>query len=170
MPIWEWIWHFSWLAAAYLFLWQVVRATRNWIQIPAVPDRSAASEPAISPDRGTGTQMEQIARILVLQGNLIVRGAEKPVKAGEELHFPLTGDQAHVGRSPENDVRVPDSYVSARHLRIYKDAGRVYVQDLGSRNDTFINEKRLTSPEALDPGDEIRLGETRLRWLGWFNS
>ncbi|MBE3577345.1 MAG: FHA domain-containing protein [Limnochordales bacterium] len=170
MPIWEWVWHFSWLAAAYVFLWQVVRATRSWTQIPATPVRSVASEPAVAPSRGSEEQTQQTARILVLQGNLSVRGADNPIEAGEELHLPLAENQVYIGRGPENDVQVHDAYVSSRHLRMYAEAGMVYVQDLGSRNGTFVNNKRLTAPVALDAGDEIRLGETRLRWLGCFNS
>lgn len=170
MPIWEWVWHFSWLAAAYVFLWQVVRAARGWTGMSAPIDRSLVIASPVSRANGTGGQRQRIARFLVLRGSLVVRGLDEPIGSGEELQLPVAENGFRAGRSLENELQIPDPYVSSRHLRIYFEAGRVYVQDLNSRNGTLVNGKRLIGTAALDPEDEIRLGETRLRWLGWSDS
>jgi hypothetical protein len=72
-----------------------------------------------------------------------------------------------VGRAPDNDVVVMDSTISGHHLLIQSTGGRVNAHDLGSRNGTFLGEKRLEgAPTALEHGAELRLGpDVRIRVL-----
>lgn len=49
--------------------------------------------------------------------------------------------------------------VSVRHAELRFTGGTWYVADLGSRNGTFLNERRLDHPAAIASGDSIRLGE-----------
>jgi len=55
--------------------------------------------------------------------------------------------------------------VSRRHAKIIRREGRVFIEDLGSINGTFLNRKKLTPyfPRVLKNGDELRLGELILR-------
>jgi pSer/pThr/pTyr-binding forkhead associated (FHA) protein len=55
-----------------------------------------------------------------------------------------------------------DSQLSRRHARLYVDAGQLHVEDLGSTNGTFVNDRRLTAPQRLQTGDRVRCGKTRL--------
>jgi pSer/pThr/pTyr-binding forkhead associated (FHA) protein len=48
--------------------------------------------------------------------------------------------------------------VSRRHARIVVAGGQATLEDLGSKNGTFLRGKRLTSPAVLSDGDEILLG------------
>jgi len=40
----------------------------------------------------------------------------------------------------------------------------MYIEDLGSTNGTYLNERQLTRPEQLQPSDTIRIGETEYRY------
>jgi hypothetical protein len=44
-----------------------------------------------------------------------------------------------VGRSSQNDIQISDAYVSRRHMRISRRDGRYFIEDLKSRNGTFVN-------------------------------
>jgi diguanylate cyclase (GGDEF)-like protein len=63
-----------------------------------------------------------------------------------------------VGRGEEAHLRIVDDGVSRRHARFLLTGDKVVVEDLGSRNGTFVNEVRVLTPVQLREGDRIRLG------------
>jgi DNA-binding winged helix-turn-helix (wHTH) protein len=67
-----------------------------------------------------------------------------------------------LGRGLEAALRIDMDGVSRRHARIVADGGRFTLEDLGSKNGTYIRERRLEGPEELADGDAIRLGRTGL--------
>ena len=67
-----------------------------------------------------------------------------------------------VGRAPECDIKVDDTYASQQHARLFGRQGGWYVEDLGSTNGTFVNDQRLAAPALVQPGDKIRVGTTML--------
>lgn len=68
-----------------------------------------------------------------------------------------------VGRSSDADIPLADPEASRRHAAFQAAAGALYVTDLGSRNGTFLNGKRLSSEGIeLKIGDHIDVGNTRL--------
>jgi DNA-binding winged helix-turn-helix (wHTH) protein len=67
-----------------------------------------------------------------------------------------------IGRDPGVAVRIDAPGVSRRHARILAEGGRFTLEDLGSKNGTYRNEKRLSPSAELADGDEIRLGQTLL--------
>lgn len=74
-----------------------------------------------------------------------------------------------VGRSQENAIVINDAMVSRRHLQIvHDDQGKTSVVDLGSANGTFVNGKRISCETRLNPGDELRIGNTVLNWQQYF--
>ena len=74
--------------------------------------------------------------------------------------FPLTQAPITIGRQPDCTIVLADPQVSRQHATISYQAGRYIVQDLGSANGTFINERRVAAPQALRDGDQLRLGNT----------
>jgi pSer/pThr/pTyr-binding forkhead associated (FHA) protein len=76
----------------------------------------------------------------------------------------LEVDQAGIslGRSSDNRVVLDDPGASYRHALIRHEGDGYRIEDLGSRNGTWVNDKRLTGRHALEDGDEIRVGNTRL--------
>jgi DNA-binding winged helix-turn-helix (wHTH) protein len=74
----------------------------------------------------------------------------------EEL--PLHEGENVVGRGDEADVTIDAGAVSRRHARIVVDSGAVTVEDLGSKNGTLVSDARISGPEYVRDGDEIRFG------------
>lgn len=75
----------------------------------------------------------------------------------------LDGDRTTVGSALSNDVVVDsDPSVSRLHAVFERYAPGWCVRDLGSSNGTFLNGGRLTGERVLRPGDEVRVGRTRL--------
>jgi sigma-B regulation protein RsbU (phosphoserine phosphatase) len=69
-----------------------------------------------------------------------------------------------IGRSSVNDLPISDKMLSRQHARIVRDSdGSLTVEDLGSRNGTFLNGDRLTTVQALKPGDRITVGGVTLK-------
>jgi hypothetical protein len=58
------------------------------------------------------------------------------------------------------DVNLADDEVSRRHAEIRTSGGSLGIEDLGSTNGTFVNEKRITGLTVLSHGDTVRLGGT----------
>jgi predicted component of type VI protein secretion system len=79
---------------------------------------------------------------------------------GRELALP---SGAHLlGRVPEASVRIDSASVSRHHARItVSDAGSS-IEDLGSKNGTFLNGTRVTGSQPLRDQDEVRLGRVRV--------
>jgi len=67
-----------------------------------------------------------------------------------------------LGRVDEGVAWLESPTVSRRHARILVSDGRATLEDLGSKNGTFLHGKRLTSPSPLSDGDEILLGRVRM--------
>lgn len=67
-----------------------------------------------------------------------------------------------IGRSNDAGVALRDPEVSRRHARLSSYEGVVYVEDLGSRNGTFLNGRRITEAIEVREGDEIDVGTTRI--------
>jgi hypothetical protein len=79
--------------------------------------------------------------------------------------FRIAGDEAHVGRGYDNDVIVDDPYVANRHVRVFRDeAGRLIVEDAGSKNGLFLDRDSVRQARIVIEGDRpIRIGHTQLR-------
>jgi DNA-binding winged helix-turn-helix (wHTH) protein len=63
-----------------------------------------------------------------------------------------------LGRLDDGVAWLESPTVSRRHARILVSGGRAKLEDLGSKNGTFLRGQRLTSPAGLSDGDEILLG------------
>jgi diguanylate cyclase (GGDEF)-like protein len=70
-----------------------------------------------------------------------------------------------IGRSRAVDIRIDDTGVSREHCRIVRRDGRVFIQDLESRNGTLLNGSPITSM-PLAPGDRIQLGANAVLQYG----
>ncbi len=68
-----------------------------------------------------------------------------------------------VGRSATNTIVVPDTFASADHAIISWRGGQWWLEDLGSRNGTQINDIVVTAPIVLGAGDVISIGQVKLK-------
>jgi pSer/pThr/pTyr-binding forkhead associated (FHA) protein len=81
----------------------------------------------------------------------------------EGKSLPLKGPIV-VGRQPGVKLRLSDVKVSREHSKIFEQGGEWFVVDLNSRNGTLVNDAPVTR-RALHDGDEITIGETRMRFV-----
>src|SRR6185503_10616260 len=65
---------------------------------------------------------------------------------------------AVIGRAPNVELRVEDDGISRTHARIRAETVRAWVEDLKSRNGTFVNGTRITATTELHDGDKIQVG------------
>ncbi len=80
--------------------------------------------------------------------SLILRNREVPLRKGETL----------LGRGRGVTIRLQQKGVSRRHARIWIRDGEATIEDLGSKNGTYLRGERIASPARAVDGDEIRLG------------
>jgi len=84
---------------------------------------------------------------------------------GQELRKQvLEGDEVVIGRARTNHVSLPNSSVSGKHARLYRDNGRWLIADEHSTNGTFLNGRPVEGPTPIADGDQINVGSFRL-WL-----
>ncbi|HUJ51626.1 MAG TPA: sigma 54-interacting transcriptional regulator [Bryobacteraceae bacterium] len=78
--------------------------------------------------------------------------------------FPLPEGEFSVGRHASNNLCVEETAVSRRHFVIRRSGPRCTLQDLESRNGTFVNGTPVTE-HALEQGDEIRIGGSAFAYV-----
>jgi hypothetical protein len=76
----------------------------------------------------------------------------------ETRQLPLFDGENVVGRAPDAAVWLEAQGVSRCHARIRLEGARATIEDLSSKNGTFVNGARLTAPVELTDGDQIRVG------------
>jgi len=68
-----------------------------------------------------------------------------------------------LGRSAVNTIVVPDAFASAEHALISWRGGQWWLEDLGSRNGTLLNDVSVTAPVVLGAGDVIGIGQVKFK-------
>lgn len=89
-------------------------------------------------------------RLRTLAGSLTPTGAENV--------YPLIDLEYTVGRDATNAIAIADPSVSSKHARIYRTADGFALDDLNSRNGTFVNGERVTGTTLLKDNDVVRFG------------
>ena len=69
-----------------------------------------------------------------------------------------------LGRGAANTIVVPDTFASAEHALISWRGGQWWLEDLGSRNGTQLNDETVTAPTILSAGDVISIGQVKLKF------
>ena len=141
---------FGFLAVLYLFLFWVSRSAWRELRRTSAPAPEATGFHPVGPG---GRAAATDAWLVVLKG-----GGLDP---GER--FDLFGGLS-IGRSPEADVRIEDRYASTIHARLYSRGASYYVEDMGSTNGTYLNGAALEGEAELSDLDQIRIGDTELRF------
>ena len=71
--------------------------------------------------------------------------------------FPLTKEPAVIGRHPDCEVHIDDASVSRRHAKVIFENGSYFVEDMESRNGTFLNNQQIHQRTKLYDDSEIRI-------------
>jgi pSer/pThr/pTyr-binding forkhead associated (FHA) protein len=80
---------------------------------------------------------------------------------GTGAQHPL-GDSITIGRDESVELQLGDKAVSRRHAHVRVEGETAVIEDLESRNGTFVNAEPVEEPQRLRVGDEIQLGATVL--------
>ena len=78
--------------------------------------------------------------------------------AGVAGAIPLNNGHNELGRDGIGSLRLDSPTVSRQHARIVVTDGVATIEDLGSKNGTFVNNEALTGMRPLEDGDQIRVG------------
>jgi DNA-binding winged helix-turn-helix (wHTH) protein len=120
--------------------------------------RSALGEDVIRTERGAGYGFAPEATDeIALTGSrysVVINGVAFALREGRNV----------IGRDSDADIRLALPAVSRRHAVITIDADEAMVQDLGSRNGTWLNGEKLEAARSLRSGDEIRIAQTAIRF------
>lgn len=73
-------------------------------------------------------------------------------------HFPIRRQETLIGRSAYCSVVISNELASRQHCALRITADGILLVDLASRNGTWLNGARVTEPQLLSPGDQIRIG------------
>jgi len=79
-------------------------------------------------------------------------------KDGSQKAFPLPSNITVIGRRRGCDLRIPLSSVSRRHCQISCNKDSLEISDLGSRNGTYLNNKRIDDETTVRAGDYLKIG------------
>ena len=83
----------------------------------------------------------------------------------DHREFPLADGEHIAGREPDAGVWLDSPRVSRRHARILVAGDHATIEDLDSKNGTFVRGARISAPTVLEPGADVRIGPFRLIFL-----
>lgn len=158
------------LALLYLFFARVLWAVWSEVRQPAnarhgdvVPQPHVPAAPAPTPAAGTplpeGRRQPKPAKG---RGGTPARLVILEPKERRGTTFAIV-DTVGIGRESDNTIVITDdAYVSSRHATLTRRDDEVVVDDLGSRNGTYLNGNRLVQRQRVRTGDRIQIGYTVL--------
>jgi pSer/pThr/pTyr-binding forkhead associated (FHA) protein len=83
------------------------------------------------------------------------------VESENGTRFAVKSARVRIGRDPSNQIIIRDDvYVSRHHAFITFEEGHWWIEDLGSRNGTLLNDAHILQREMLTPGDKLTIGHT----------
>lgn len=144
-------------------------------------DQNSKNGTFLNDQRITVHRLQNGDRIRVGQLTLIFQSATAPrampstpqpspaavARAGLQMasgeFFALRGSVLTIGRAPDNQLVLADSQASVHHARLVVDQAGVAIEDLGSTNGTFVNDRQVNR-QLLTQGDRIRMGQTEMRF------
>ena len=131
-----WLLRILFLGLLYLFLFAVVRILVRDL-------RAAAREP--------GTELGRL--------HVLASPSGEPEAGTAYVLDAVTT----LGRDVNNTVVIDDAFASAQHAVLTFRGSAWYVEDLSSTNGTYVNGSRVEGVAPLGFGDEIQIGQVRLR-------
>ena len=153
------------LAVLYLFFLRVLRAV--WVEVngpkqpaqaPAVPAGRvpvgpaavAAAPPPAGEAKGRRARKAKASQLTVVE------------PADQRGRVFDVADELTVGRAAGCGITIDDTYASQLHARVFQREGKVFVEDLGSTNGTYLNRNKVSGPMVFGRGDKLQIGNTVL--------
>jgi pSer/pThr/pTyr-binding forkhead associated (FHA) protein len=117
--------------------------------------RLSASEPApaaSAPPAAAAPAAETLARLLVR------------IDGDTEVVHVINKRTTSIGRTDDNDVAIDTKFISRHHARILCGPNYTVLEDLGSTNGVYVNNRRINRRHTIVDGDIVMIGETRFRF------
>ena len=144
------------LAILYLFVYRVAKSVVVDLRAPREPKptEGVSVPPVMAPQAPVRRKGKTPGQIVVLDQ-----------KGRKQKTLRLTGT-IQIGRADACHLKLADTYASQFHARIYPQDGSWFVEDLGSTNGTFLNQRKVAAPSEVHVGDRVRVGTTTLELKG----
>jgi diguanylate cyclase (GGDEF)-like protein len=115
--------------------------------------------------RVTAADLRQIRRPMAQKRPCLIQ------YTGEALgrRFLFNAGKTTLGRDPKSDVVVLDDSISRSHVTCHLVDESIELEDLNSRNGTFVNDQRIDKPTRLQNGDIVRLGAVLFKYFAYDN-
>lgn len=113
-------------------------------------------------ERTVSLRAREIERALKTPETERKEGVPPKYMSWREQTFPLQDSLIRIGRAPQNEIMLNGKNISRFHCQVKPDSGKVFLEDLGSTNGTFVNGIRISEPHALSVGDVVRIGYEQL--------
>lgn len=138
---------FLFLALIYVFLLLIVRVVLRELRAPALVDGGVPGTPAPVTRKGATAKAGATLHVLAPESR---RGETVPIDT-----------EVTIGRGGGCALVLgDDQYASTVHARVFRRGRDLFVDDLESRNGTFVNGDRISSTTKLRKGDRIQIGQT----------
>jgi FHA domain len=167
------------LVLLYLFIWQVVKTAVQNVRGGGAASPAAAPDvalpagdrlaPTFTPAERDQRREDRLVERTIAGEKMDFSAHINPRLVVEDspiippgVVFPLEG-WINVGRASTSDIVLDEQFVSSTHARLVPRGQFYYVEDLGSTNGTFVNEKPVTEAQ-LKLDSRLRIGETTFRY------
>jgi hypothetical protein len=128
-------------ALLYLFLFLIILVTLR--------DLRVAARQAGTPHLSAGARL------------IVVDAGQSGLSPGDTFPVPPV---TSLGRALTNTIVLPDTFASGAHALLTARNGRWWLEDLGSRNGTFLNGDRIAEPAVVGRDDVIGVGSVRFKF------
>lgn len=154
---------FIFLILLYVFIFQLIRMMFR--DLKPEPLKEPGRKPTVQ--AGAGTALTAAAPPPGAPGGLIVLASGDPGLPPGGV-FPLkAGEEVTLGRGSRNTVTLVEPFASMEHAAVLERDGQFWIEDLGSKNGTYLNDVRINKPTVLADGDRIRIGDVTMQFVRW---
>lgn len=140
----------------------------TFVSDSSLPSLVSEIRDAIADDQRNPPLVRTVPRFgYAFQGDPIAPPVPEPAATGGGPYYRLIGTAGEVpllpgdnvlGREGAGIIAVHSSTVSRRHARLVVDAQGAAIEDLGSKNGTYVNDRPLNAQVRLADGDQVRIG------------
>lgn len=145
------------LLLLWLFIWLTIRSLRKDAVDAAGYSAGAQPVPGSMHGGAAAPAKEEVShknprRLVLTSGPL----------AGTTLNLQGYSDIS-IGRAPTSTLVLEDDFASGTHAQLMRHGNAWYLEDVDSRNGTWMGNMRIDQPERLYAGSEFRVGQTTVR-------
>ena len=133
---------------------------RNVQRLSDIGDHVQALDGMIARESG----QERRGNKSIKQSGVAVPRLIVAMNGDQTIRFPLTKKRMTIGRSMESDIQLRWKCVSRNHARIVCGDSGATIEDLGSKNGIYVNDKPVRSFELHD-GDRVEIGEVQFEYI-----